>query len=149
MFQVTVEATVEHPFFVFGQGWSSCSPERTFQRYGLQCQRLLVGDVCISLTHRQTTTTAAAAVSGPSSSSASSTIQRRENGGGGIRQGRRSHDDNMLPRPHSLEHPSYAAAAGDTAAHAGRRRRWSEPDLRKVPPPVPPPAPPTQPPPKT
>ena len=50
--QVTVEATLEHPFFVFGQGWSSCSPERTLQRYGLQCSKLLVGDVCISLTHK-------------------------------------------------------------------------------------------------
>ncbi|CAH1779842.1 unnamed protein product [Owenia fusiformis] len=50
--QVTVEATVEHPFFVFGQGWSSCYPERTLHRYGLNCHRLNVGDVCISLTHK-------------------------------------------------------------------------------------------------
>ena len=50
--QVTVEATLEHPFFVFGQGWSSCQPERTLQRYGLSCQKLSVGDVCISLTHK-------------------------------------------------------------------------------------------------
>lgn len=51
--QVSVEATMEHPFFVFGQGWSSCCPERTLQRYSLSCHRLQVGDVCISLTHRQ------------------------------------------------------------------------------------------------
>lgn len=50
--QVTVEATLEHPFFVFGQGWSSCEPERSLHRYGLDCQRLSVGDVCISLTHK-------------------------------------------------------------------------------------------------
>ncbi|CAN7992099.1 unnamed protein product [Ixodes hexagonus] len=50
--QVTVEAPVEHPFFVFNRGWSSCNPERSLQRYRLQCQRLSVGDVCISLTHR-------------------------------------------------------------------------------------------------
>lgn len=51
-FKVTVEATLEHPFFVFGQGWSSCEPERSLHRYGLDCQRLSVGDVCISLTHK-------------------------------------------------------------------------------------------------
>ncbi|XP_061197826.1 uncharacterized protein LOC133205948 isoform X1 [Saccostrea echinata] len=50
--QVTVEATLEHPFFVFGQGWSSCEPERSLHRYGLDCQKLTVGDVCISLTHK-------------------------------------------------------------------------------------------------
>ncbi|XP_059163328.1 hybrid signal transduction histidine kinase A-like isoform X2 [Physella acuta] len=50
--QVTVEATLEHPFFVFGQGWSSCSVSRTLARYGLDCQKLNVGDVCISLTHK-------------------------------------------------------------------------------------------------
>ncbi|KAI8790709.1 ataxin-1 [Biomphalaria glabrata] len=50
--QVTVEATLEHPFFVFDQGWSSCSVSRTLARYGLDCQKLNVGDVCISLTHK-------------------------------------------------------------------------------------------------
>lgn len=58
-FQVTVEATLEHPFFVFGQGWSSCDPQRTQQRYDLQCQKLSVGDVCISLTHKDVTARAA------------------------------------------------------------------------------------------
>lgn len=52
--QVTVEAPTEHPFFVFNQGWSSCSPERSLQRYRLRCHQLTVGDVCISLTHRST-----------------------------------------------------------------------------------------------
>ena len=59
VFQVTVEATLEHPFFVFGQGWSSCSTERTLQRYGLECHRLSVGDVCISLTHKDVSLRAA------------------------------------------------------------------------------------------
>lgn len=47
-----MEATLEHPFFVFGQGWSSCEPDRSLHRYGLDCQKLSVGDVCISLTHK-------------------------------------------------------------------------------------------------
>lgn len=51
-FQVTVEAALEHPFFVFGQGWSSCSVSRTLARYSLDCQKLSVGDICLSLTHK-------------------------------------------------------------------------------------------------
>ncbi|TSK31488.1 Ataxin-1 [Bagarius yarrelli] len=48
--QVNVEVLVEYPFFVFGQGWSSCCPDRTTQLLELPCARLAVGDVCISLT---------------------------------------------------------------------------------------------------
>uniref|UniRef100_UPI00398E4974 ataxin-1-like n=1 Tax=Pristiophorus japonicus TaxID=55135 RepID=UPI00398E4974 len=47
--KVSVEVPPEHPFFVFGQGWSSCNPERTAHLFGLSCQRLTVGNVCISL----------------------------------------------------------------------------------------------------
>ena len=52
LLQVSVEATLEHPFFVFGRGWSSCSTERSLLRYGLNCHQLVVGDVCVSLTHK-------------------------------------------------------------------------------------------------
>lgn len=45
-----MEVLVEYPFFVFGQGWSSCCPERTSQLFDLPCSKLSVGDVCISLT---------------------------------------------------------------------------------------------------
>uniref|UniRef100_A0A4W5LPH1 Ataxin 1 like n=1 Tax=Hucho hucho TaxID=62062 RepID=A0A4W5LPH1_9TELE len=48
--KVTIDVPPEHPFFVFGQGWSSCSPERTAQLYGLACHHLQVGDVCVSIT---------------------------------------------------------------------------------------------------
>ena len=41
---------MEYPFFVFGQGWSSCCPDRTTAALELPCARLSVGDVCISLT---------------------------------------------------------------------------------------------------
>lgn len=37
---------------MYGQGWASCAPDKTMQRYGLKCHRLQVGDVCISLTPR-------------------------------------------------------------------------------------------------
>ncbi|KAJ0002101.1 hypothetical protein NQD34_001897 [Periophthalmus magnuspinnatus] len=51
--KVTIDVPPEHPFFVFGQGWSSCSPERTAQLYGLPCHPLQVGDVCVSITLQQ------------------------------------------------------------------------------------------------
>lgn len=46
--KVSIEVPPEHPFFVYGQGWSSCSPGRTAQLFSLPCHRLQVGDVCIS-----------------------------------------------------------------------------------------------------
>ncbi|KAG7268434.1 hypothetical protein CRUP_008984 [Coryphaenoides rupestris] len=66
MAQVSVEVLAEYPFFVFGQGWSSCCPDRTsqllelppawlvvlLQLLELPCARLSVGDVCISLALR-------------------------------------------------------------------------------------------------
>ncbi|XP_028316979.1 ataxin-1a [Gouania willdenowi] len=48
--QVSVEVLIEYPFFVFGQGWSSCCPDRTTELLELPCTKLSVGDVCISLT---------------------------------------------------------------------------------------------------
>ncbi|KAL0822412.1 hypothetical protein ABMA28_004487 [Loxostege sticticalis] len=51
--QVELESTVEHPFFVYGRGWASLKPERTLARYGLNVQRLQVGDVCVSLVARK------------------------------------------------------------------------------------------------
>ena len=50
--QVCVEVLLEYPFFVFGQGWSSCSPDRTTRLFELSCAKLCVGDVCVSLTLR-------------------------------------------------------------------------------------------------
>ncbi|KAM8870413.1 ataxin-1-like isoform 1-T3 [Spinachia spinachia] len=55
--QVCVEVLVEYPFFVFGQGWSSCCPDRTTQLFELSCAKLCVGDVCVSLTLRSMRTT--------------------------------------------------------------------------------------------
>lgn len=51
--RVDIEAAIEHPFFVYGQGWASCSPEKSMQQFGLRCQRLQVGDICLSLLPRE------------------------------------------------------------------------------------------------
>ncbi|XP_029464114.1 ataxin-1-like [Rhinatrema bivittatum] len=47
--KVSLDVPPEHPFFVYGQGWSSCSPAQTTQIFALPCHRLQVGDVCISI----------------------------------------------------------------------------------------------------
>lgn len=47
--QVVVEASREHPFYVCGKGWCSCSPQRTMVRYELPCKQLVVGDCCRAL----------------------------------------------------------------------------------------------------
>ncbi|XP_053305118.1 ataxin-1-like [Spea bombifrons] len=47
--KVCLDVPPEHPFFVYGQGWSSCSPRQTTHLFALPCHRLQVGDVCISI----------------------------------------------------------------------------------------------------
>ncbi|WKX91899.1 hypothetical protein Q1695_010156 [Nippostrongylus brasiliensis] len=51
-YKATLEPQLEHPFFVLGKGWSSCDPRRTAETFGLECQELKAGDVCISLSRR-------------------------------------------------------------------------------------------------
>ncbi|KXJ71232.1 hypothetical protein RP20_CCG021164 [Aedes albopictus] len=79
--RIDIEATIEHPFFVYGQGWASCSPEKSLHHFGLKCQKLQVGDICLSLIPREKPKTS------HSSSSSSSTSylapQPASSGGGG------------------------------------------------------------------
>lgn len=49
LLQVTLNCPVEHPFFVYGQGWTSSRPDQSLTKYNLTCQHLKVGDVCIFL----------------------------------------------------------------------------------------------------
>ncbi len=48
--QELLTVLAEYPFFVRDRGWSSCSPQRSAQLYGLQCRQLSTGDVCLALT---------------------------------------------------------------------------------------------------
>lgn len=48
-----IEVPIEHPFFVFHRGWSSWNPQRTYDKFGLKCRKLKIGDTCISLVRRQ------------------------------------------------------------------------------------------------
>ncbi|XP_027871418.1 genetic suppressor element 1 [Xiphophorus couchianus] len=54
--QELLQVLVEYPFFVQDLGWSSCSPQRTTQLYGLPCRQLSEGDVCLALTPMPTQT---------------------------------------------------------------------------------------------
>lgn len=38
---------------MYGQGWASCNPDLSNEAFGLKCQRLQVGDICISLIMRE------------------------------------------------------------------------------------------------
>ncbi|XP_050545287.1 ataxin-1-like [Daktulosphaira vitifoliae] len=105
--QVEMESGAEHPYFVFGRGWASWSPSKTLAKYGLTCQRLQVGDVCVSLSKR---------------SDAAAYGKRRQQlpatNAGPLQQ---------PPPPQTLHH--HQQSAGDDKKTGGRnKRRWSAPD---------------------
>ena len=54
---VTITATPQHPFFVWGRGWASCDPSLTMITYSLNTLRLKVGNVCVSFTRNITNNT--------------------------------------------------------------------------------------------
>lgn len=78
--QVDIESTSGHPFFVYGKGWASCKPDYTLDEFGLKCQPLEVGDVCISLRPRETLSSSSLSSSSSSSLSSTSTSSSRSNG---------------------------------------------------------------------
>lgn len=174
--QVTVEATLEHPFFVYNQGWSSYSPELTRRRFGLSCHQLNVGNCCISLTQRPPPSQPAVLpaaqslrrhrrrpVSSSSSSHAPDPRRGDAEGSGreeeeeeeneeeevGERHCLSSHGRRFVPgfsgfATHSIgsaclggppttvrstDVPSAPSAALSGATQAGRKRRWSAPDV--------------------
>ncbi|KAM4563669.1 uncharacterized protein PAE49_011687 isoform 1-T2 [Odontesthes bonariensis] len=131
--QELLKVLVEYPFFVQGQGWSSCSPQRTTQLYGLPCRQLTEGDVCLALTptptqtHRTHTRTSSRAHRTQllSRSTAESSSSQRE-------------EMPPPPPPPPLPHqpPPPAPALPCTIAaeplakeqQRPRKRRWSAPD---------------------
>ena len=48
-----VEKASDHPFFIYEQGWASCKPTKTLSHYGLPCQKLKIGDICVFLSNKQ------------------------------------------------------------------------------------------------
>ncbi|TNN86017.1 Ataxin-1 [Liparis tanakae] len=155
--QVSVEVLVEYPFFVFGQGWSSCCPDRTTQLLELPCTKLSVGDVCISLTlknlrngslRKTQTLELVAPASDPASSHGHLKPPRavgsdapQSCGGGASRHGER---ENGISQRGSgsgggsnavngeLVFGEKGSVSGARKPSGSRKRRWSAPEGRKV-----------------
>jgi hypothetical protein len=66
--EVTISTSPEHPFFVYGDGWSSCSPSLSMAKYSLSTHQLTVGDTCISLTQHIDTSSESALMPPPHTS---------------------------------------------------------------------------------
>ncbi|XP_018582694.2 ataxin-1a [Scleropages formosus] len=146
--QVSVEVLVEYPFFVFGQGWSSCCPERTTQLLELPCSRLSVGDVCISLTLKNLRN--GSLKKGQSLDSASGAglpfkppkvagIHGEQENGLGQRPGAAislqatsANGDLKLEEKTSSRPPPPRTESSGTSKPTSRKRRWSAPEGRKV-----------------
>ncbi|XP_069469667.1 ataxin-1 [Ambystoma mexicanum] len=144
--QVSVEVVVEYPFFVFGQGWSSCCPDRTSQLFELPCSKLSVGDVCISLTLKnlkngaikksQAADPTSIFLKHPKNDSVSGSRPRYAEQENGIDQAR-AHilsENGELKYPDKTGLPAAAllSKADSSKPKAIRKRRWSAPETRKL-----------------
>lgn len=155
--QVSVEVLVEYPFFVFGQGWSSCCPDRTTQLLELPCTKLSVGDVCISLTLKNLRNgslkkTQPLELAPPASVPALSHKPHRAGSdapqscsGGGSRHSERENGISQRGGKGgsgsgrggggggtNVENGDLSAEAGSSKPSGSRKRRWSAPEGRKV-----------------
>ncbi|XP_061676305.1 ataxin-1a isoform X2 [Syngnathoides biaculeatus] len=148
--QVSVEVLVEYPFFVFGQGWSSCCPDRTTQLLELPCTKLSVGDVCISLTLKnmrngslnKTHPAELVPTFSAPTHRAPKTVPGvlRSCSGGGSGRGERQNGVSPLGSVSTLENGDLGfggkgfISKGDPGkpTASGRKRRWSAPEGRKA-----------------
>ncbi|XP_048363744.1 ataxin-1 [Sphaerodactylus townsendi] len=144
--QVSVEVLVEYPFFVFGQGWSSCCPERTSQLFDLSCSKLSVGDVCVSLTLKNLKN--GSVKKGQPMDSASILLKHSKHDsltGGRHRYGEQengidpgsakmSSENGELKFPDKMGLPaaSMITKTEPSKPTATRKRRWSAPETRKL-----------------
>lgn len=125
---------MEYPFFVQDRGWSSCSPQKTMQLYGLSCRQLTEGDVCLALTpvatqthrtHPRASSKAHRTQLLPRAEAESSNLQREE----------MPPPPPPPPLPHqpppSTACPPCTMSTGPLAKEQRRlrKRRWSAPDI--------------------
>ncbi|NWS03291.1 ATX1L protein, partial [Motacilla alba] len=123
--KVSIDVPPEHPFFVYGQGWSSCCPGRTAQLFALPCHRLQVGDVCISISLQSMNGNSASQANSPLMDQLASARERLERTAQGPREpsdraaerkshtdrtstAQSSHAESSQPEPGSL----YSLASG-------------------------------------
>lgn len=144
--QVSVEVLVEYPFFVFGQGWSSCCPERTSQLFDLPCSKLSVGDVCISLTLKnlkngsvkkgQPVDPASVLLKHSKTDNLTGSRHRYAEQENGINQGSAQmlSENGELKFPEKIGLPAapLLTKMEPSKPAARRKRRWSAPETRKL-----------------
>ncbi|XP_077599045.1 ataxin-1a [Stigmatopora nigra] len=138
--QVSVEVLTEYPFFVFGQGWSSCCPDRTGRLLDLPCAKLSVGDVCISLTLKNLRNGSVVNKTHPPSEEEVPTssftpdpvrfFRAPETVGGGIGVRGNGERENGVENGDLGTGSFLRADPGKTSA--SRKRRWSAPEGRQV-----------------
>lgn len=116
--QELVDVYVEYPFFVRGQGWSSCSPQRTARLCGLQCRQLSVGDVCLALTP---VTAPLPPPPPPSATTEPKTSPRKSEGGC---------ESLKAEQPQVPPGPDRPDGGRKKEAEVARRRHYSAPELR-------------------
>lgn len=126
-FQVELESTVEHPFFVYGRGWASFRPERTLRKYNLRVQRLQVGDVCVSLVAKRHAPAAPAPMLHPVSHTithASTHAVTHAAAHAATHAATHTVTHHPVPPPPPQTHPENLSVKEDA-----RKRRWSAPEV--------------------
>ncbi|NXG16543.1 ATX1L protein, partial [Grallaria varia] len=127
--KVSIDVPPEHPFFVYGQGWSSCSPGRTAQLFALPCHRLQVGDVCISISLQSMNGNSASQANSPLTDQLGSARERLER----TAQGPREPSDRAAERKSHTERDSAAqsAHAEPSQPEAGSQHCWTAPGFQR------------------
>ncbi|NXJ83495.1 ATX1L protein, partial [Trogon melanurus] len=127
--KVSIDVPPEHPFFVYGQGWSSCSPGRTAQLFALPCHRLQVGDVCISISLQSVNGNSAPQANYPPAEQSVSARERSDRTVQGSREPsdraaeRKSHADRDNAAQSSHAEPSLPAT--------GSQHGWAAPGFQR------------------
>ncbi|XP_076875030.1 LOW QUALITY PROTEIN: uncharacterized protein LOC143525236 [Brachyhypopomus gauderio] len=119
----------EYPFFVRDRGWSSCSPQRSGQLYGLACRQLSMGDVCLALTPMPTSPRPAHAGRTRTSSQAQRSYARPAESGT-HRSQRMPPPPPPLPPPPPAPTLPYDSLSSSQGRPRPRKRRWSAPELQ-------------------
>ncbi|NXL96278.1 ATX1L protein, partial [Alectura lathami] len=127
--KVSIDVPPEHPFFVYGQGWSSCSPGRTAQLFALTCHRLQVGDVCISISLQSTNGNSAAQANCPLTDQLISARESSERTAQGCREPPdRAAERRTQPERESAAQSSYAEPS---QPEAGSHHGWAAPGFQR------------------
>ncbi|XP_073669087.1 uncharacterized protein [Paramisgurnus dabryanus] len=118
--QELLTVLAEYPFFVRDHGWSSCSPQRSAQLYGLQCRQLGTGDVVLALTPTPTLA--------HSSNQAQCPLVRSPAAAAGVHTCTDT-AERSRPPPAPPPPPVAQTSPGPPRGRT-RKRRWSAPELR-------------------